>query len=38
MAKKDGTYKCDICGQIVKVTKEGAGQLVCCNEPMKLQE
>lgn len=29
------TYKCDICGQEVKVTKEGVGVLVCCDEPMR---
>ena len=29
-------YKCDICGNIVEVLHGGAGQLVCCGQPMKL--
>jgi len=29
-------YKCNICGNEVKVTKVGGGALVCCGEPMKL--
>ncbi|MCK4266783.1 MAG: desulfoferrodoxin [Thermoplasmata archaeon] len=31
-------YKCEICGNIVEMLHEGAGQLVCCGEPMKLFE
>ncbi|MCK4246297.1 desulfoferrodoxin FeS4 iron-binding domain-containing protein, partial [Candidatus Bipolaricaulota bacterium] len=31
-------YVCDICGQEVKVTKTGAGTLVCCNQPMHVKE
>jgi superoxide reductase len=31
-------YKCDICGNIVEVLHTGAGELVCCGEPMKLQQ
>ncbi len=31
-------YKCEVCGNIVEVLHEGAGELVCCNQPMKLQE
>jgi len=35
--KKVGeTFKCDICGNIVKVEKAGGGELVCCGKPMKL--
>lgn len=30
-------YKCEICGNIVEVLHTGAGELVCCGEPMKLQ-
>jgi len=33
--KLSKTYKCDICGQEVKVTKEGGGILVCCGKPMR---
>lgn len=38
MAKKLGVYKCDICGNIVEVLFSGAGELVCCNQPMALLE
>ena len=36
--QKREIYKCEICGNIVEVLHEGAGQLVCCGESMKLQE
>ena len=29
-------YKCDICGNVVEVKEVGGGELVCCDEPMKL--
>ena len=38
MTNKKEIYKCEICGNIVEVVHEGAGQLVCCNQPMVLQE
>jgi len=28
-------YKCGICGNMVEVTHEGQGELVCCGQPMK---
>jgi superoxide reductase len=31
-------YKCEVCGNIVEVIHQGVGQLVCCNQPMKLYE
>ena len=31
-------YKCDICGNIVQLAHAGADALVCCGEPMILQE
>ncbi|MFH0986758.1 MAG: desulfoferrodoxin [Candidatus Micrarchaeota archaeon] len=31
-------YKCNICGNIVEVMHAGAGQLVCCGQPMELME
>ena len=37
MTQKLEIYKCNICGNIVKVVHEGAGELVCCNQPMVLQ-
>jgi superoxide reductase len=36
MAKRLEVYKCDACGNIVEVLEGGAGELVCCGEPMKL--
>lgn len=38
MAEQKQIYKCAICGNIVEVLHGGAGELVCCGEPMKLQE
>ncbi len=35
--KKGQIFKCSICGNVVKVQVAGGGQLVCCDEPMKLQ-
>ena len=29
-------YKCEVCGNIVEVLHNGAGQLVCCGQPMQL--
>jgi superoxide reductase len=29
-------YKCNVCGHIVEVLHPGAGQLVCCGQPMEL--
>lgn len=36
MAEKLEIYKCEACGNIVEVLHGGAGELVCCGEPMKL--
>jgi len=36
MTQRLEVYKCDICGNIVEVLHEGAGELVCCGQPMKL--
>ena len=36
MAEKLQIYKCMVCGNIVEVLEDGVGELVCCNEPMKL--
>lgn len=38
MAQLMGIYKCELCGNIVEVLFEGDGDLICCNEPMKLYE
>jgi superoxide reductase len=36
MAEKLQIYKCELCGNIVEVVHGGAGELVCCGQPMKL--
>ena len=28
-------YKCEVCGNIIEVLHGGAGELVCCGQPMK---
>lgn len=38
MAEKLQIYKCELCGNIVEVLHGGKGELVCCNQPMKLFE
>ena len=38
MATQLEIYKCEVCGNIVEVLHGGAGQLVCCNQPMELQK
>ncbi len=38
MTEKLQVYKCEICGNIVEVLHEGAGELVCCGQPMNLME
>ncbi|MFP4391485.1 MAG: desulfoferrodoxin [Desulfohalobiaceae bacterium] len=36
MAKQLEIYKCNVCGNIVEVQHGGAGELVCCGQPMQL--
>ncbi len=36
MTKINQIYKCPICGNIIEVIHSGAGQLVCCGQPMEL--
>lgn len=31
-------YKCEVCGNIVEVVNVGGGELVCCGQPMTLQD
>ncbi|MGC9004188.1 MAG: desulfoferrodoxin [bacterium] len=38
MTARGQVYKCNICGNIVEVLHPGAGQLVCCGQPMELLE
>ena len=34
----DETYRCNICGNEVKVIKVGGGTLVCCSQDMEKLE
>ena len=38
MAQRLQVFKCEVCGHMVEVIHDGDGQLVCCNQPMTLQE
>jgi superoxide reductase len=37
MTELNQIYKCAKCGNIVELLHTGAGQLVCCGDPMELQ-
>ena len=37
MTKINEIYKCSVCGNMVEMVHAGAGELVCCGQPMKLQ-
>jgi superoxide reductase len=38
MTKLNEVYKCELCGNMVIVVHDGAGELVCCGQPMKRME
>ena len=38
MTEKLQIYKCEVCGNIVEMLHAGAGELVCCGQPMKLNQ
>ena len=38
MTKQNQIYKCQVCGNITEVLHTGAGELVCCNQPMVLEQ
>ena len=38
MTERLQVYKCEVCGNIVEVVGAGAGELVCCGQPMTLQQ
>lgn len=38
MTERLQVYKCEVCGNIVEVLHSGVGELVCCNQPMKLMQ
>ena len=34
MTQAGETYRCEVCGAVVTVKEGGAGELVCCEQPM----
>lgn len=38
MTELNRVYKCNVCGNIVEMVHAGAGELVCCGQPMELQK
>lgn len=38
MTEVNQAYKCEVCGNVVKVVHAGGGELVCCGQPMNLLE
>jgi desulfoferrodoxin-like iron-binding protein len=38
VSKEGQVFKCEICGNVVVVREAGGGELVCCGEPMQLEE
>lgn len=38
MTERLQIYKCESCGNMVEVLHNGAGELVCCGQPMKRYE
>lgn len=38
MTKRLQVYKCELCGNMVEMVHSGAGELVCCGQPMTLME
>ncbi len=37
--KKAGElYRCEVCGNVVEVKEVGGGELVCCRQPVKLEQ
>lgn len=38
VSKEGQVFKCEICGNVVVVREAGGGELICCGEPMQLEE
>jgi desulfoferrodoxin-like iron-binding protein len=38
VSKEGQVFKCEICGNIVVVKEAGGGELICCGEPMVLED
>ncbi len=37
MTEINQIYKCNVCGNMVEVVHSGAGELICCGQPMEQQ-
>ena len=37
MTERLQIYKCEVCGNIVEMVHGGKGEMICCNQPMKLR-
>jgi superoxide reductase len=38
MTEVNQIYKCNVCGNILELVHNGAGELVCCGQPMELKQ
>ena len=38
VSKEGQIFRCEICGNVVVVKESGGGELICCGEPMQLEE
>jgi desulfoferrodoxin-like iron-binding protein len=38
VSKAGQVFHCEICGNVVVVKESGGGELICCGEPMELEE
>jgi desulfoferrodoxin-like iron-binding protein len=38
VSKAGQVFRCEICGNVVVVKESGGGELICCGEPMVLEE
>ena len=38
MTELNQVYKCNVCGNMTEVVHTGAGELVCCGQPMQLMK
>jgi superoxide reductase len=36
MTEINQSYKCNVCGNLVKIIQAGQGTLICCGQPMEL--
>jgi desulfoferrodoxin-like iron-binding protein len=36
MTEINQNYKCNVCGNLVKIFQAGQGTLICCGQPMEL--